>query len=145
MAVVNLKELQVGAEVPIPDFNGEGEITVRLKRPSILSMAAKGMIPNGLMAAAQKVFTEDTSNGDVDVSQIGGVMDIVAEAALVDPTYAEIKEAGFELTDDQVSHIFTFVQGGVNGLKKFRTEQSSNEDNQPIRDLQSPAFRDSWL
>lgn len=136
MAIVNLKELKAGKEISIPGFFGDGEeINVMLKRPSILSLAAKGIIPNTLMSAAQKVFTEEVDES-VDFGQIGEVMQVVAKAALLEPTYDEFTEAGFELTDDQISHIFMFVQGGAKALENFRKEQASAESDKPSDPVQ---------
>lgn len=143
MAVTNIKQLTPGVEIVLPGFNGDGEeVTFRCKRPSILSLASKGLIPNGLLAAAQKVFTESV-DGAVSFNEIGSVMETVAKAALIEPSYDDIIESGFELTDDQIAHIFTFVQGGVKALEKFRQKQSSDEDNQSSEGVQEATIGDT--
>ena len=48
------------------------------------------------------------------------VLDIIAEASFVEPTYAELKEAGVQLTDEQLIFVFNYSQAGVSYLESFR-------------------------
>ena len=47
-------------------------------------------------------------------------MEVVVEAALVSPTMEEIKQAGLELSDDQLMAIFSYTQTGISALEPFR-------------------------
>jgi hypothetical protein len=49
-------------------------------------------------------------------------MEVLAENALIEPSYKELKEAGIELTDLQLSAIMAYCQRGVKMLEYFRTE-----------------------
>lgn len=132
MAVTKIEEIKKQAapkELDLPAWE-EGEVfTARLKRPSILGLASKGHIPNSLLSAAQKMFTNQVDE-KIDFKQISSVMKAVAGAALVEPTIEELDEAEIELTDDQLAAIFSYVQGGLRELEKFRTKQADNQDNQ---------------
>ena len=48
------------------------------------------------------------------------IMDIIATAALIQPTMDEIKSVGLELSDDQMMAIFNYTQAGVKALESFR-------------------------
>ena len=50
-----------------------------------------------------------------------------AEAAAT--FYKELKSAGIELTDDQITTIFQFTQQGVKALENFRPEQTNTKNN----------------
>ncbi len=54
-----------------------------------------------------------------DVFQI---MDVLCEAAFVEPTYQQLKDVGIQLTDDQYMFIFGYTQNGVKQLQSLRTE-----------------------
>ena len=45
---------------------------------------------------------------------------VIAKAALVEPTYEDIKNAGMELSDNQLMAIFSYTQTGVKALDSFR-------------------------
>ena len=49
-------------------------------------------------------------------------MDIIATAALIQPSMEEIKSVGLELSDDQMMAIFNYTQAGVKALESFRQE-----------------------
>ena len=48
------------------------------------------------------------------------VVDVLCEAAFVEPTYAQIRDSGVELTDEQYMFIFNYTQNGVKALEPFR-------------------------
>lgn len=130
MAITSLdkiKEMAGGQEVYLPGWTDE-PFVARLKRPSFLGLASKGLIPNSLLGAAQKVFTQSVDDS-VGLEDITEVMNLLVKEALVEPSYAELESAGVELTDDQLTAIFQFSQQGVKALEKFRPNQSSDEDN----------------
>lgn len=123
-----LKNYAKGKKVRFPDF-GEGQpFVARVTRPSLLVLSKQGKIPNSLLASATAMFTgsdsEQTSSEDQInmLAQMYDVASIVADAALVEPTMADFKEAGIELSDEQLMAIFNYAQQGVKALDTFRTE-----------------------
>lgn len=120
--LAQLKNYADGQVVELPGF-GEGQpFVARLKRPSMLALAKSGKIPNTLMNSATKLFEGDvTSNdGSSDLSDIINVLEILCEPAFVSPTWAELQEAGIELTDEQIIAVFNYTQQGVKSLENFR-------------------------
>ena len=110
----------------IPGWFGETE-EVELKRPSILSLAATGAIPNPLMKTARKLFYSGISPDGGDLAEEGRVLLEVAKAALVKPSFDELEAAGIELTDEQLVAIFQYTQLGAKALDRFR-QLSANPD-----------------
>lgn len=56
------------------------------------------------------------------MAQMFDVLELMAQETFVEPTYSEIKDAGIELTDEQMMFIFNYAQQGVKALESFRTE-----------------------
>ena len=116
-----LKGYAAGEVVELPPFVGDEPFVVRLKRPSLMGLVTNGKIPNGLMKVAAKLFmgeTGDSSDGFMGQCEI---FQAVAKEALVEPSYAQIEEAGLELTDMQLMSIFNYTQIGSKALEPFRT------------------------
>ena len=63
------------------------------------------------------------------------ILDIVARAAMVEPTYQQIKDIGLELTDLQLLDIYNFTQLGVRSLISFRTKQGNIKNNKSEREV----------
>ena len=125
-SVSDLHKYAVGNVVRFPDF-GEGQpFVARVRRPSMLVLAKQGKIPNSLLTAAGELFAKGGSGLDADnenmLGQMYDIMSIVCEAALIEPTMADIKSAGLELSDDQMMAIFNYTQAGVKALESFRKE-----------------------
>ena len=128
--VSNVTPIEVWAEqsrgnlVNLPPF-GEGQkLVARLKRPSMLALMKGGKIPNNLLNSANTLFKGGTSalntdNEDV-MKELLGILDIICEASFVEPTYAQLKSAGVELTDEQLFFVFNYTQNGVKQLESFR-------------------------
>lgn len=125
-SIEEMKKLSSGAIVTIPPFAEGGELSVRLRRPSMLSLVRAKKIPNSLLTSANKMFKSGpgslNANDEAMMDDIFAIMDVICEAALVEPTYKEIRDAGIELTDDQLMFIFGYTQNGVKQLESFRTE-----------------------
>lgn len=121
--IYDLQEYSRGQIVKLPDFAEGQPFVARMRRPSLLVMAKKGKIPNKLLATATDLFNGGNShnaNNDSILSDTYDVCEAIAEAALVEPTMAEIKEAGLELSDNQLIAIFNYAQRGVEALNNFR-------------------------
>ena len=128
--VTSLADLQVYAQgqiVELPGFFSEEPFVARLRRPSLLALTKSGKIPNALLSAANELFTGKQDKSDpVDISEIMGVLEVICESALLEPTYKEIVDAGLTLTDEQYTAIFDFSQRGIKALEPFRTKSEEH-------------------
>lgn len=120
-SISQLNEYAKGQLVELPSF-GEGQpFFARLRRPSMLALAKSGKIPNSLLATANRMFDSslDTKSENM-LKDFYMVMETILEAAFVEPTYQEIKDAGVQLSDDQLIFVFNYTQQGVRALDQFR-------------------------
>ena len=124
----DLKKLAEGEIVELPSFIGEETISVRLRRPSLIKMVKSGKIPNELLEDANMLFAGGTGgvaqkgvkkNDPEILSKMCDLLEVICEAAFVEPTYKQIREAGIELTDSQLLAVFSYTQNGVESLKSF--------------------------
>ena len=119
-----LKGYQNGQVVRLPDFADGQPLVARMRRPSMLMLAKAGKIPNQLLTSAANLFNgtsaQPSNVGNDTLSQMFDIMMIICQESLIEPTYAEIEEAGLELTDDQMMAIFNYTQTGVRALNNFR-------------------------
>ena len=128
--ITSLADLQIYAQgqvVELPGFFSEEPFVVRLKRPSLLALTKSGKIPNALLSAANELFTGKQDKSDpVDLSEIMGVLEVICESALLEPTYKDVVDAGLTLTDEQYTAIFNFSQRGIKALEPFRTKSEEH-------------------
>lgn len=127
MATTSIFDLQTyakGTLVRFPDFAEGQPFVARVRRPSMLVLAKQGKIPNTLLTSANELFTKGGAGLDADnenmLADMYNIMEIVCESALKEPTYQQIKDAGIELSDDQLMAIFNYTQTGVKALESFR-------------------------
>lgn len=124
-SIEELKNYAGGNVVNLPAF-GEGQpFVAKLKRPSMLALVKSGKIPNSLLTNANKMFESGiaesfNSANERAMEDMFGVLDVICEASFVEPTYQQIKEAGIELTDEQLMFVFGYAQNGVKQLESFR-------------------------
>lgn len=117
-----LTQYSQGQVVQFPDF-GEGQpFVARIRRPSMMALAKSGKIPNSLLTAANGLFAgkginEKNKSAMADLFQI---LDVICEDCFLEPTYSQLKEAGVELTDEQLMFIFNYTQKGTKALETFR-------------------------
>lgn len=119
-----LDQLAQGIEVELPGFISGETIMVRLRRPSLLLLAAEGKIPNSLLAAVEELF-EKGDKGKVEFKERGEIFRAVARASLMSPTWQEFEQSGISLTDLQLLYIYNFSQSGVDTLRRFRNKQGA--------------------
>lgn len=128
----DLKSYKEGTLVEFPPFGPDQPFVARVKRPSMLALAKAGKIPNTLLDSANRLFFGDKNRNakyDQDaLKQVFEVIDILCDAAFIEPKYSELKDIGLELTDDQYMFLFNFTQQGVNALHSFRPEQGNSEN-----------------
>lgn len=127
LSVTSLNDLQKyseGTVVRLPDFAEGQPFVAKLRRPSMLVLAKSGKIPNALLSTANELFMKGSSGLDVDdPNMMGNFYDtckVICEAALVEPTMADIEAAGLELSDNQIMAIFSYSQAGIKALEPFR-------------------------
>lgn len=120
----DLKSYSRGQIVELPPFADGQPFVARMRRPSLMVLVKSGQIPNTLLTAANELFSGGASSFDADkldmLSDILGICEVIAKASLIEPTYEQIKEAGLDLSDDQMMAIFSYSQNGVEALKSFR-------------------------
>lgn len=127
MSVTSVFDLQTyakGTLVRFPDFAEGQPFVARVRRPSMLVLAKQGKIPNTLLTSANELFSKGGGGMDGDnenmLADIYSICEIICESALKEPTYQQIKDAGLELSDDQLMAIFNYTQTGVKALESFR-------------------------
>ena len=127
-----------GTLVEFPPFSEGQPFIPRVKRPSLLIMVKNGKIPNELLTTANSLFAGGQVINIQDketMKTLFDVLDIIAEATFVEPTYKELKDNNIELTDDQYMFLFNYTQTGVAALKPFREEQGDTEPNLNVKDV----------
>lgn len=124
--IEQLKQYSSGVIVELPPFAEGQPFFAKLKRPSLLGMVRQGKIPNTLLVRTNELFVQDGTGFDPDeqdmMSQMFDVLELMAKETFVEPTYEQMKDAGVELTDEQMMFIFNYAQQGVRALESFRTE-----------------------
>lgn len=121
--ITSLKEYAQGEIVELPPFSESKPFVARLKRPSMMVLMKTGKIPNSLLLTANSLFTGDSSAATVDedfYKQVLEVIEVIAEASFIEPSWSDLKEAGVELTDEQYTFLFNYTQRGVKALEPFR-------------------------
>lgn len=128
-SIEQLKEYANGQVVELPPFAEGQPFVVRMKRPSIMVLVKTGKVPNRLITMANQLFLGskkmDEKNAKL-LPEMFEVFDAIVESSLVEPKYSEIKEAGIELTDDQLMAIFNYTQSGVKALERFHKEPAAD-------------------
>lgn len=120
-----LKEYAKGEIVEFPPFAEGLSFVARLKRPSMMVLMKTGKIPNQLMATANSLFSGDTSDAEINdefYKEVLDIIEVIAEASFIEPSWAELKEANIELTDEQYTFLFNYTQKGIKALEPFRAE-----------------------
>ena len=132
-SMAQLKSYSTGQLVVLPPFAEGQPFVARLRRPSLMALAKSGKIPNTLLQSAGELFADTNralnNMGDDLLTDLYGVMAILCEAAMVEPTYQDVIDAGLELTDEQMTAIFTYTQNGVRALESFRGQAEGDGRN----------------
>lgn len=133
MKVTSIEDLRGyanGKVVELPPFDDGLPLIARMRRPSLMVLMKSGKIPNELLKAAQSIFTSNEKTGltiestDQLIEYIS-VFEIMAEAALIEPSFNDIKDNGLSLNDKQLMAIFNYSQQGVKALDSFREKQKN--------------------
>lgn len=123
-SITELKSYMEGELVELPPFADGQKFVARLRRPSLLKLIKQGQIPNSLITMASEMFASGASamdpSNDASLRDLFDVIDVIASASFVEPTYKELADNGIELTDEQLLALFNYTQNGVRGLQQFR-------------------------
>lgn len=143
-SITKLNAYANGQIVELPPFAEGQPFFARIRRPSMLALAKSGKIPNSLLETANELFTgsvgsKSNKKDPVTLKEIFGILDIICEACFLEPTYKEIKEAGMELTDDQLMFVFNYSQTGVKALENFRKQQGSTGSSGDVSEVSENA------
>ena len=133
-----LKNIKLSEIVELPSFEDGTPLIVEIRKPNMMQLITSGKIPNTLLNVAMDMFNGKTgdkmqkaSQSSKDLSELVKMMNVIAEASLVNPCYEDFKTTGVDLSDDQLMAILMYSQGGVKSLENFRKQQASTKDNQP--------------
>ena len=136
MQITSLEQLQAIKQteiVELPSFEDGTPFVVEIKKPNMMQLMTSGKIPNTLLSVATEMFNGKTgqvmgkASEDIKtLKELVGMMEVLAEASLVKPSYKDIKKANVELTENQLMAILMYSQGGVKSLEKFRNKQTNN-------------------
>ena len=117
-----------GEVIDLPGFDENTPFNARVKRPSLMELCAKEIIPNTLLAEAQQLFEGDLQKGNL--LKYNEIMRKVCEVALIEPKYSDVVDI---LTDEQIVTIFDYTQKGVVALLPFRQIRKLQENLYSIR------------
>lgn len=124
--IIDIQNYAKGSLVQLPDFGPGQPFVARLRRPSLLVMTKSGKIPNTLIEQATNLFAKGaesmTGANKNTLGEMCDIIDVIVEAALIEPTIKQIHDVGMELTDEQKMAIFSYSQSGVKALEQFRTK-----------------------
>ena len=132
-SIDELKSMSQGEIVKLPAFVQGRDFYAKLRRPSMLKMVKSGQIPNGLLRTANTLFAggveKELDRDDEFMKDIFEMIDVLAQAVFVEPSWDELKNAGIELTDEQYMFIFNYTQEGVRALEPFRQNEEIDSVN----------------
>ena len=131
--ITSIDELRVmagGEVVELPPFAQGQHFYAKLRRPSMMKLAESGKIPNSLLNTANTLFSgtvdQKLDADDEFMKDMFSLIDVLADAVFVEPSWSEIKKADIQLTDEQYMFIFNYTQQGVKAYEPFRENESSN-------------------
>ena len=126
-------------EVTLPGWSAEDEFVCKLKRPSLMDMAASGSIPNPLLGTVRTLFSANRKEiENVPLDKQAEAMMAMARHAMVEPTLEELKQVGVTLTDVQLMMIYAYAIGGAAALEPFR-DFMRGRAGEPVGDVPSAA------
>ena len=139
MNITSLDQLQAIKQtevIELPAFEDGTPLNVEVKKPNMMQLIAAGKIPNTLLSSAMELFNgragekmQKAADNAGDLKDLVGLMNVIAEASLIKPSYKEIKKIGIELTDNQLMGLLMYSQGGIKALENFRNQQANIEGN----------------
>ena len=132
-SIDQLKLMSGGEIVKLPPFIQGQDFYAKLRRPSMLKLVQSGQIPNSLLRTANMLFSggvdKELDRDDEFMKDMFDLIDVLAGAVFVEPSWTELKNAGIELTDEQYMFIFNYTQEGVKALEPFRENEETATTN----------------
>lgn len=126
-----LTKYSSGVVMELTPFSESQPFVARLKRPDLIDVVTTEF-PNELLGVAYELFNsgeqeqkQENKNPDKvfkESAERKKVLEIIARATLVEPSFEEIEKAGMKLTFVQLLEIYEYVNRGVENLKFFREE-----------------------
>lgn len=146
-SIQELSQYAKGRLVRLPDTAEGMPLYVMMKRPSLLDLIAQGKIPNPLANTANSLFMEGSKGlnkaDSKQMKELNDILHIFCEVSFMEPTYAEMKEVGFELTDEQLMFVFNYIQAGTKALERFRPNTSNTVHHGGIPAVQKDPLGDT--
>lgn len=145
-SIEELKEYAKGILVELPEF-GEGQpFTARVRKLSLMSLAAAGKIPNNLLSVVKELLGEgggEEKNIDIisKTRESSQFYDFICNQVLVSPKLSELQTLGLELTDEQKMFLVSFAQGEVRSLSDFRQKQKNIKSRVNVAALQGKTVK----
>ena len=106
MQITSLEQLQSIKQteiIELPAFEDGTKLNVEVKKPNMMQLIAAGKIPNTLLSSAMELFNgragekmQKAADNAGDLKDLVGLMNVIAEASLVNPTYKQIKGLGID-------------------------------------------------
>lgn len=132
-SIDQLKLMSGGEIVKLPPFIQGQDFYAKLRRPSMLKLVQSGQIPNSLLRTANMLFSggvdKELDRDDEFMKDMFDLIDVLAGAVFVEPSWTELKNAGIELTDEQYMFVFNYTQEGVKALEPFRENEETATTN----------------
>jgi hypothetical protein len=132
-SIDQLKLMSGGEIVKLPPFIQGQDFYAKLRRPSMLKLVQSGQIPNSLLRTANMLFSggvdKELDRDDEFMKDMFDLIDVLAGAVFVEPSWTELKNAGIELTDEQYMFVFNYTQEGVKALEPFRENEETDTTN----------------
>lgn len=123
-----LTKYSSGVVMELTPFSESQPFVARLKRPDLIDVVTTEF-PNELLDTAYKLFNDEQEQESKNPDKVfkesaerKKVLEIIAKATLVEPSFEEIEKAGMKLTFVQLLEIYEYVNRGVENLKFFREE-----------------------
>lgn len=140
--VTSIDQLEImsgGEIVKLPPFIQGQDFYAKLRRPSMLKLVQSGQIPNSLLRTANMLFSggvnEELDRDDEFMKDLFDLIDVLAGAVFVEPSWSELKQAEIELTDEQYMFIFNYTQEGVKQLEPFREDEEVASTDQYVKSV----------
>ena len=138
-SIDQLKIMSGGEIVKLPPFIQDQDFYAKLRRPSMLKLVQSGQIPNSLLRTANMLFSggvnEELDRDDEFMKDLFDLIDVLAGAVFVEPSWSELKQAEIELTDEQYMFIFNYTQEGVKQLEPFREDEEVASTDQYVKSI----------
>ena len=138
-SIDQLKIMSGGEIVKLPPFVQGQDFYAKLRRPSMLKLVQSGQIPNSLLRTANMLFSggvnEELDRDDEFMKDLFDLIDVLAGAVFVEPSWSELKQAEIELTDEQYMFIFNYTQEGVKQLEPFREDEEVASTDQYVKSI----------